>query len=272
MRRTDLRLLVGCGAAGAIAGAFRAPLAGAFYAFELIIGSYSVTSFSPVGMAALMGYLTAQAFTPLPLGIHIEAVSEVAMHDLIAASGVGLIAAIFGIPLMRGVAFCEDLLARMKLRPWLRPALGGALVGLLAMVSPQVLSSGHGALRLTGLVDLPFVAIAIIFVLKSLASVISLGTGFRGGLFFASLLIGALGGQLFAVALGSAWPSLHVDSRIYAVIGMSALAVSVVGGPLTVVFIALESTGDLWLTAAALIAVIVSAQVTREFFGYSFAT
>lgn len=272
LRRVDLRLLVGCGAAGAIAGAFSAPLAGAFYAFELIIGSYSVTSLAPVGMAALTGYLTAQVFTPLPLGIHIEATSVVAMHDLIAASGVGLIAAIFGIALMRGVAFCEDLLARMKLQPWLRPALGGALVGILALVSPQVLSSGHGALRLTGLVDLPFRVIVIIFVLKSLASVISLGTGFRGGLFFASLLIGALGGQLFAVGLGSVWPALHVDSSTYAVIGMSALAASVIGGPLTMVFIALESTGDLWLTAAALIAVIVSAQVTREFFGYSFAT
>lgn len=272
LRRADLRLLVGCGAAGAIAGAFSAPLAGAFYAFELIIGSYSVTSLAPVGMAALTGYLTAQAFTPLPLGIHIEAVSAVAMHDLIAAGGVGLIAAIFGIALMRGVAFCEDLLARIKLRPWLRPAFGGALVGLLAMVSPQVLSSGHGALRLTGLINLSVGAIAIIFVLKSIASVISLGTGFRGGLFFASLLLGALGGQLFAVALDSAWPGLHMDSAIYAVIGMSALAASVIGGPLTMVFIALESTGDLWLTAAALIAVIVSAQVTREFFGYSFAT
>jgi CIC family chloride channel protein len=199
-------------------------------------------------------------------------VSTVAVHDLVAAAGVGLIAAMFGIALMRGAALCEDLLARMKLRPWLRPAVGGALVGLLAIVSPQVMSSGHGALRLTGLIDLPLQTVAIIFALKSLASVISLGAGFRGGLFFASLLLGALGGQLFAAALAAAWPDLHIDSNIYAIIGMSALAVSVIGGPLTMVFIALESTGDLWLTAAALIAVIVSAQVTRELFGYSFAT
>lgn len=272
LRRGDLRLLVGCGAAGAIAGAFSAPLAGAFYAFELIIGSYSVTDLAPVGLAALIGYLTTQAFTPLQLGIHSDAAPTVAVHDLVAAAGVGVIAAIFGIALMRGVAFCEDLLASIKLRPWLRPALGGALVGLLAIVSPQVMSSGHGALRLTGLVDLPIQTVAIIFALKSLASIISLGAGFRGGLFFASLLLGALGGQLFAAALSAAWPDLNIDSNIYAIIGMSALAASVIGGPLTMVFIALESTGDLWLASAALIAVIISAQVTRELFGYSFAT
>ena len=86
--------------------------------------------------------------------------------------------------------------------------MGGALVGGLAMISPQVMSSGHGALHLTGIFKLPVAAIALIFVLKALASIVSLGSGFRGGLFFASLLLGALGGQLFAVGLNAAWPAL----------------------------------------------------------------
>ena len=150
--------------------------------------------------------------------------------------------------------------------------LGGALVGLLAIVSPQVMSSGHGALHLTGIFKLPLATIALIFVLKALASIVSLGSGFRGGLFFASLLLGALGGQLFAVGLNAVWPGSHADPDAYAIIGMGALSVSVIGGPLTMTFIALETTGDLWLTTAVLIAVIVSMQVTREFFGYSFTT
>ena len=140
------------------------------------------------------------------------------------------------------------------------------------MVSPQVMSSGHGALHLTGIFKLPLETIALIFVLKALASIVSLGTGFRGGLFFASLLLGALGGQLFAVGLNAVWPGLHANPDAYAIIGMGALSVSVIGGPLTMTFIALETTGDLWLTTAVLIAVIVSMQVTREFFGYSFTT
>jgi CIC family chloride channel protein len=84
--------------------------------------------------------------------------------------------------------------------------------------------------------------------------------------------MGALGGQLFASAINAVDLALHLDSDAYAVIGMSALSAAVIGGPLTMIFVALESTGNLWLTAAVLIAVIISAQVTRELFGYSFAT
>jgi CIC family chloride channel protein len=67
-------------------------------------------------------------------------------------------------------------------------------------------------------------------------------------------------------------PGVHIDADAYAIIGLSALSVSVIGGPLTMTFIALETTGDLWLTTAVLIAAIISMQVTREFFGYTFAT
>ena len=272
LRRSDMRVLVGCGAAGAIAGAFGAPLGGAFYGFELIIGSYTVPSLAPVGMASLLGYLTARTFTPDRLGIETGTVSSLAVHDIVIAGGFGLLAAVFGIALMRGVAACELLFTKARVKPALRPMLGGTLVGLLAMISPQVLSSGHGALHLSGMFKLPLQTIALIFVLKAIASMISLGSGFRGGLFFASLLLGSFGGQLFAVGLNALWPGLHVDPDAFAIIGMSALSVSVIGGPLTMTFIALETTGDLWLTTAVLIAVIISMQVTREFFGYSFTT
>jgi len=112
----------------------------------------------------------------------------------------------------------------------------------------------------------------LVFVLKALASIVSLGSGFRGGLFFASLLLGSLGGHLFAAAVSTVLPGLTLDPGVYAVIGMSALSASVIGGPLTMSFIALESTGDLWLTTVVLAAVIISTQITRELFGYSFAT
>jgi len=272
LRRADQRVMVGCGAAAAISGAFGAPLAGAFYAFELVIGGYTSASLTPVGVAAVAGYLVTHGFEALSLGISVGPVGDVTGRDLVLAALLGVLAALFGILIMRGVALCEAGLAKTRLWLPLRPALGGLFVGLLALVTPQVMSSGHGALHFSGLVSLPLQVIAGVFVLKALASIVSLGTGFRGGLFFATLFMGALGGRLYVAAVDLVWPGLGLDANVYAVIGMSALSASVIGGPLTMSFIALESTGNLWLTTVVLVAVMISTQITRELFGYSFAT
>jgi chloride channel protein, CIC family len=272
LRRADLRILVGCGAAGGIAGAFGAPLAGAFYGFELIIGGYSPNSLAPVAVSALLGYLVAHALAPAEIGVVAPELMIVATHDLVIAAAIGLLCALAGILMMRGVALCEALFVRLNLRLALRTTIGGLLVGLLAILAPQVMSSGHGALYFSGILHLSLWTVALLFVLKIAASIISLGSGFRGGLFFSSLLIGALGGHALAVTLTTVWPNGHFDSNAYAVISMGALSAAVIGGPLTMTFIALETTGDLWLTTAVLIAVIISSQVTREVFGYSFAT
>lgn len=272
LRRNDQRIMVGCGAAAAIAGAFSAPLAGAFYAFELVIGGYTPASLTPVGVAAVTGYFVAHAFGPLPLGVGVGTVGDVLGRDLAIAALLGLAAALTGIAIMRGVALCEALLAKTRLWPPLRPALGGLAVGAMALLTPQVMSSGHGALHFAGIVAMPLGFIAGVFALKALASMVSLGSGFRGGLFFATLFMGAIGGRLFAAGVDIVWPGLNLDPNAYAVIGMSALSASVIGGPLTMSFIALESTGNLWLTTAVLVAVIISTTITRELFGYSFAT
>lgn len=272
LRRADQRVMVGCGAAAAIAGAFSAPLAGAFYAFELVLGGYTPASLAPIGVAAVTGYAVTHAFAPLSLGISIRQVGEVAGQDLAIAAILGLLAALTGIGIMRGVALFDTLLAKIRLWMPLRPALGGLIVGLFALVTPQVLASGHGALYLNSLIAMPVTLMATVFVLKALASIVSLGSGFRGGLFFASLLLGSLGGHLFAAGVSVILPGRDLDPGVYAVIGMSALSASIIGGPLTMSFIALEATGNLWLTTAVLVAVIVSMQVTRELFGYSFAT
>ena len=272
LRRADQRMMVGCGAAAAIAGAFGAPLAGAFYAFELVIGGYTPASLTAVGIAAVAGYFVAHGFTVLSLGVGVGPVGDVLGRDLAIAALLGILAALFGIAIMRGVALCEALLSKTGIWLPLRPALGGLAVGLLALLTPQVMSSGHGALHFGGIVSMPLAAIAFVFVLKALASVISLGSGFRGGLFFATLFLGALGGHLFAAGFDLIWPGLNLDPNVYAIVGMSALSASVIGGPLTMSFIALESTGNLWLSTAVLVAVMISTQITRELFGYSFAT
>ncbi len=98
------------------------------------------------------------------------------------------------------------------------------------------------------------------------------GRAFRGGLFFASLLLGALGGRVFAETVNAIWPALQLNPDVYSILGLGALTATIIGAPMAVAFIVLENTGDFWLTAAVFISVIVANLLTRELFGYSFAT
>src|SRR6202041_870816 len=133
LRRADQRIMVGCGAAAAIPGGFGAPLAGAFYAFELVIGGYTPASLTPVGVAAVAGYFVTHSFTVMSLGVGVGPVHDVFGRDLAVAALLGIVAALVGIGIMRGVALCEMLLAKTRLWLPLRPALGGLVVGLLAL-------------------------------------------------------------------------------------------------------------------------------------------
>ncbi len=271
LRRSDMRILVGCGAAGAIAAAFNAPLTGAFYAFELIIGAYTIVSLTPVVVSALSANLVARLLATSDAGIDVGSVGTVLPADYVPAMLLGALCGVVGILLMQSVAFVEETARKSPIPDFMRPALGGVVVGLLAIVSPQVLSGGHGALHVNLETDVTVIGLLGLFLLKAAASTISIGSGFRGGLFFASLLMGALLGKLFAFGAPYLGHATLAPSS-YAVVGMSSLAVAVIGGPLTMTFLALEITGDFPMTALVLASVITSSFIVRTLFGYSFAT
>jgi CIC family chloride channel protein len=272
VRRADLRVLVGCGAAGAIAAAFNAPLTGAFYAFELVIGTYSLATMAPVVVSAISAVSVVRLLIPEEYGFDIRVPMAIDPTAYLPILALGMICALGGIAIMRGVTLTEEVFRRSRVPGWARPAIGGIFVGLLALISPQVLSSGHAALEV-GL-DAPYSMphITMLILLKAIASAVSIGAGFRGGLFFASLFLGALVGKLFAACLAMVTVGTAVPPVVFAIVGMSALAVAVVGGPLTMAFLALESTGSLPMTVAVVAASVVSAVTVRRTFGYSFAT
>lgn len=272
LRRNDLRTLVGCGAAGAIGAAFMAPLTGAFYAFELVIGNYTVANVVPVVASALAGTACARLLAAHSTPLEIPPDAALVWQGYLMLLGLAVIAALAGILLMLGVTATERLFRRLGIPRVLRAALGGTLIGALAINCPQVLGSGHGALA--GLLQGPVAIDALAFVLvsKALASAVSIGSGFRGGLFYASLFMGALLGSLFAGIMQAQAPWLEPNPYVFAVIGMSSMAVSVVGGPLTMLFLALETTRDFGLTLPLTAAVLVAALTARRLFGYSFAT
>lgn len=142
----------------------------------------------------------------------------------------------------------------------------------LAWLSPQTLSAGHGALHLDLLLRPTIGFLLLVLALKILASVIALASGFRGGLFFASLFLGSLAGQAFAQALNLNPWGFGIDPGDAALVGMAALSVSVVGGPMTLAMLMLETTHDFALMGVVLVASLMSGLLTRELFGYSFST
>src|SRR3984957_13439677 len=253
-RRADMRLLVGCGAAGAIAGAFDAPLAGAFYAFEAILGAYTVTSLASVAISAILASMVTHALlnrpeaiihAPLPaplleLGVHIIALAAIAAAASIA--------------LMAGVALLERAWNAIGVPQNWRPIVGGAVVGGLGLIAPEALGAGHGALSMN-LDATPLIAqVALVLLIKGLSSAISLSSGFRGGLFFCSLLIGALAGRLYGEGLDALWPAASIDPAAASILGMAAVGAGVIGSPVAMTFFALETTSDFRVTVAALLA------------------
>lgn len=270
LRRGDLRTLVGCGAAAAIASAYGAPLAGAFYAFELVLGGYTLATLAPVGAAAGVAVAVATWVSgPTPAVIGGPGVS-IGGGDYVAYGVVGFLAGWLSIATMQLVTVSERGFRALPVPAWLRPALGGLAVGALALWVPEVMGAGRGAeppdlsVGVTGL--------ALLIGAKILASALSLGSGFRGGLFSASLFLGGLFGGVLALLAARYAPGLGLDAKALVLVAMGSVAAGIVGGPVTMVLLVLEATSDLWAAAGVLTGVVVSTTVVRQAFGYSFTT
>jgi len=273
LRRNDVRMLVGCACAGAVSAAFDAPLAGAFYAFETILGVYNVGLVASVLAASMAASFAARVMGGVQMPLLVGSVRPVtSIADAIPYIVLGALAALASVGVMRLVIACERGFTRFNVPNWARPLIGGLIVGALGLISPHVLSSGHGALHeeINGLDT--WQLLLGLFCLKALASAVSIGSGFRGGLFFASLYLGLLFGKGIAAALASAGLLYHASPEMLSLVGMASMAVGIVGGPMTMTFLVMESTLDLSATGAVLSACVVTSLVVRATFGYSFST
>ena len=272
LRRADMRILLGAGAGAAIGAAFSAPLTGAFYAFEIVIGAYTPAAIAPVAAAALSAVLTARLLGLEAYIIALPGAKAITTEDYLIYAALGVLCAGIAVAVMRAVTFIEETVRSSSLPDNWRPAIGGLLLIPLAMVTPQTLSAGHGALHMDLGAEIGLRFIFLVFLVKIMASSVSLGFGFRGGLFFASLFIGSLAGQLFAGALAHIAGAPPIDPSDAALIGMAAMAASIIGAPMTMSLLVLETTHDFALTGVAVTAALCASTVVREAFGFSFST
>lgn len=269
--RTPARTLLGCGVAAAVAASFNAPLAGAFFALEVVVGHYALTAFAPIVIASVTGTIISRMnYGDFPAFVMPAMRAITSFWEFPAFALLGAVSAIVAIVFMRAVFLTEDTVARLPVPRWLRPALGGFAVGLMAIAFPQVLGVGYEATDAALLGLFPLWLLLALVVAKTAATAISLGCGFGGGVFSPSLFIGAMVGGAFGVIATSAFPELSSGPAAYTMVGMGAMAGAVLGAPISTVLMIFELTSDYAATIAVMIATAIASVITQQTQGRSY--
>ncbi len=253
-----IRLLLACGAAGGIAATFNAPLAGVFFALELILRHWAAEAF---GMLVISS-VTASVIGRTVLGdVPFLVLPTFDVHHLIEYplyAMLGLIAGLVGVAFSRILYLIEDVCDRAWRGPeWLRPGVGGLLLGTLLLVLPQMYGVGYPVLgnAVAGRYALGFLAVLLIG--KILACSLTIGIGGSGGVFAPSLFCGAMLGAAFGEIVGMISPQAGTVGA-YALVGMGAVFAGAARAPITAVVIMFELTGEYSIILPLMLAIVLA--------------
>lgn len=259
-------ILVGAGAAAGISAAFNAPLAGAFFALEEVLGSFSAASFAPVVVSSVLAAVVSRAafgnhpVFPVPLELGYRLTREVVLFYPL----LGLISGLMSVIFVR-CYFGVDSWSRRAGVPAVWLALGGgAVVGGLTFLSRGLLvGTGHLAIPLDQFSRMAWYLVALLALGKILATSITLNTGGSGGLFTPSLFVGAATGSAFGALLASIFPGLRLSPEPYALVGMGSVIAAATNAPMTGILMVWEMTGNSAIMLPLMLSVVISHAVAR---------
>ncbi len=264
------RVLLASGAAAAVSASFNAPIAGVLFAHEVILGHFALSAFVPTVLAAVAATLITRVWLgDFPAFIlsaqHITSYWEFPAFALLGVV-CGLVAVCFQLTVMTA-----DWSARRFTMPlWLRPALGGLVVGMMALSVPQILGVGYEATTLAIRGNYGLGWLLVLLVAKTLATAICFASRFAGGVFSPSLYIGAMAGGAFGIIAASTVPEYASSPGVYALLGMGAVAGAILGAPISTALIVFELTGGYELTIALLLSVSIASMIMQALLGKSF--
>jgi chloride channel protein, CIC family len=270
LSRSQTITLIGCGVAAAVSSSFNAPIAGVFFALEVVIGHYALSAFAPIVIASVVGTMISRThFGDFPAFI-IPDHSSVSSLEFPAFALLGVLSAATAVIFIKSVAAVRAAAQRIPGPAWWRPMYGGVLIGLIAIPLPHVLGVGYGSTdaALKGL--FPLELLVMLVAAKLAATAISIGSGFGGGVFSPSLFMGAVLGASFGVVATAIAPEYSSGVVGYTLVGMGAVAGSVLGAPISTILIVFELSADYALTIAVMIGVVVASVITQQFSDRSF--
>ena len=252
------KIMVGCGAASGIAATFNAPIAGVLFAIEVILGDFGLSTFSPIVLSSVTATtISRHYFGNFPAFIiptyKVVSLWEFFLYPILGIAA-GLVSLLFIISLYKS----EDMFHALRIPDYLKPAIGGLLLGCLLCKWPYVFGVGYGTVNLSLTNQLPLLLLSSLVLIKIFATSITLGSGFSGGIFAPSLFIGAMTGGFFGGYIHGLFPVATASSGAYALVGMGALVAGTTHAPITAILIIFELTGTYEIILPLMLSCIVS--------------
>lgn len=272
LSRALSRTVLGCGVSAAVAASFNAPIAGALFASEVIVGHYALRSFAPIVIASVAGTVLARSMYGDFPAFFVSDTLFASFWEFPAFVLLGLISAIVALLMMNGIGLARQLSEKLPGPVWYRPAVAGFAVGAMALLFPQIVGIGYGATEAAMTLQFGFWMLVGIGAAKLVATALCIGFGFAGGVFSPALVIGAMAGTSYGILATSVFPDFSSGPDAYALVGMGAVAAAVLGAPISTTLIIFELTGDYALTLGVMVAVVIASEITQVFYGRSFFT
>jgi len=266
LNAASVRTLVGCGAAAGISATFNAPIAGAIFAAEIIVGDFAVTQFTPIVISSVV----ASVATRYAIGNHpafiVPDFEIVSPFELVPYMVAGIVAGVVAVAFIRTLSFAEDTFAKIPVPEWSKAAIGGAMVGTMAIWLPNVYGVGYttigGALAGTMTAGM----MGVLVVAKILATSVTIGSGGSGGVFAPSLFLGAMAGGVVGTLVEQYFPGATGSSGAYALVTMGAVVAAATHAPVSAIIIIFELTQTIDIIPALMTACVISTLVAQVSF------